>query len=351
MKFSFFTSAFLSVVLLGSCAVEVDTPANEDEKMYLEAWIHTHHPNAERQGMGIYVLSETEGDGEKSITMPCYAMVTYTTRDLDGNVTATSDSLVARQTGDYNKSYYYGPRVWNVSENSISKGLEDMVAGMTEGGSKEAVIPGWLQTYNRYGSEEEYMSEVTGNSHVIYTVRLEEVTDDIMQWQTDSIENYISKNYTGSNAPERIFEGFYFSSEAGTDTSGDTSGDGTGDEPSAEDMHKDTTVYINYTGKLLNGQVFDTTSERIAKDNNIYDSSRTYAPVEVTMSSDSTAVKLDGNSVISGFTSTIWRMAPMEKGTGIFYSQLGYGTSGSGSLIPEYAPLIFEIELVENPEE
>ena len=96
MKFSFFTSAFLSVVLLGSCAVEVDTPANEDEKMYLEAWIHTHHPDAERQGMGIYVLSETEGDGEKSITMPCYAMVTYTTRDLDGNVTATSDSTMAK---------------------------------------------------------------------------------------------------------------------------------------------------------------------------------------------------------------------------------------------------------------
>lgn len=343
MKVSFYTAALLSCILLGSCAVEVDTPANEDEKMYLEAWIQTHYPDAEKQGMGIYVLNNTEGTGEGTVTIPCYARVTYTTRDLDGNVTATSDSTVAKQTNNFNKSYYYGPRVWNVSGNSISKGLEDMLAGMAEGGTKEAVIPGWLQTYNRYDDEAAYMAEVTGNSHVIYTVRLDEVTDDIMQWQIDQIESYIDRTYTEGNAPERKFDGFYFGS--------DTPDDGTEDAPAPEDLHKDTTVYINYTGKLLNGQVFDTTLERVAKDNDIYDASKTYAPVEVTMSSDSTSVQLDGNSVISGFTSTIWRMAPMGTGVGIFYSSLGYGTSGSGSLIPEYAPLVFEIQLVENPDE
>ena len=334
MKFSFFTSAFLSVVLLGSCAVEVDTPANEDEKMYLEAWIHTHHPDAERQGMGIYVLSETEGDGEKSITMPCYAMVTYTTRDLDGNVTATSDSLVARQTGDYNKSYYYGPRVWSVHENSQNKGIEDMIIGMTEGSSREAVIPGWLQTYNRYDSEEEYLSKVKDNSPQIYSVKVIEVTDDIIQWQIDTMERYSAKYLDGVDS---LFYGFYYKQLSAP--------------VSDETLHTDTTIYINYTGKLLNGQVFDTTDERIAKDNNIYSSSKTYAPVEVTMSADSTEVKLDDSDIITGFARTLWEMKPMEKGIGMFYSEYGYRTSGSGSLIPEYAPLVFEIEIVENPDE
>jgi FKBP-type peptidyl-prolyl cis-trans isomerase len=39
----------------------------------------------------------------------------------------------------------------------------------------------------------------------------------------------------------------------------------------------------------------------------------------------------------------------MEKGMGVFYSPLGYSFNGSGSSIPGYAPLIFEIEIVAKP--
>ncbi len=44
-------------------------------------------------------------------------------------------------------------------------------------------------------------------------------------------------------------------------------------------------------------------------------------------------------------------MRAMEKGIGIFWSDLGYGKSGSGNSIPAYSPLVFEIEIVEKPEE
>ena len=46
-----------------------------------------------------------------------------------------------------------------------------------------------------------------------------------------------------------------------------------------------------------------------------------------------------------------FEMKDMEKGVGVFISSIGYGYSGSGSSIPAYAPLIFEIELVAKPEE
>ena len=62
-------------------------------------------------------------------------------------------------------------------------------------------------------------------------------------------------------------------------------------------------------------------------------------------------ITLSSSSVISGFALTLWQMKAFEKGVGIFYSPLGYSYSGSGSSIPGYAPLIFEIEIVEEPED
>jgi FKBP-type peptidyl-prolyl cis-trans isomerase len=53
--------------------------------------------------------------------------------------------------------------------------------------------------------------------------------------------------------------------------------------------------------------------------------------------------------MITGFALTLWQMKAMEKGVGVFCSNLGYQSSGSGSSIPGYSPLIFEIELVEKP--
>ncbi len=335
MKFRLLAFAGLCTAVLGGCAVKEETRPNEDEKMYLEAWIHTHHPDAEKAGMGIYMLgAEKTGDGE-DVTMPCYVLVSYVVRDLEGNITTSSDAESAKQTGSYNETYYYGPQVWSFREGAINKGLEDLLAGMKVGGEREALIPGWFMTYNRYDTEEEYMANVTDQSSRIYKVRVDGIAEDIYEWQTEAIEEYCAEH--SITLPEAGPEGFYYITE--------TAGEG-----ELEDMHRDTTVYINYTGMRLDGQVFDTTVEKTAKDHNIFSEDKTYGPMEVTMSSDSTQIKLDGNSIISGFGKTLWEMKAMEKGTGIFWSTYGYGTSGSGSLIPAYAPLVFEIELVPDPD-
>ena len=57
------------------------------------------------------------------------------------------------------------------------------------------------------------------------------------------------------------------------------------------------------------------------------------------------------SSTIKGFALTLWHMNPMSKGIGIFTSALGYSYNGSGASIPGYAPLIFEIEIVDEPED
>ena len=98
--------------------------------------------------------------------------------------------------------------------------------------------------------------------------------------------------------------------------------------------------------------MFDTNIERVAKDNGLYSSSRTYQPTQINWEEEHTDITMgsDESSVIEGFALTLKQMKAMEKGVGIFYSNLGYQYSGSGSSIPGYAPLIFEIEIVEKPE-
>ena len=103
---------------------------------------------------------------------------------------------------------------------------------------------------------------------------------------------------------------------------------------------------------MLDGHVFDTNVKDSAKFYGIYSASRTYAPSSVTwFGSDGkySDIKLGGSSVIDGFAYALSKMHPHEKGTAVFYSGIGYGSSGSGSTIPAYAPLRFDIEIVDKP--
>ena len=103
--------------------------------------------------------------------------------------------------------------------------------------------------------------------------------------------------------------------------------------------------------------MFDTNVEKTAKDNGLYSEGKTYGPVKIQWGDAYTDITMEGSSVVNGFAMALWNLndlgdgGKMDKGIGIFYSPLGYGTSGSGSSIPAYAPLVFEIEIVPAPEE
>lgn len=98
--------------------------------------------------------------------------------------------------------------------------------------------------------------------------------------------------------------------------------EGTGASPKETD-----TVLVHYTGKLLDGTVFDSSVER-------------GEPISFPL-----------NHVIAGWTEGLQLMK--EGGKTVFYipSNLAYGENGTpGGPIPPNAPLIFEVELIQvNP--
>jgi FKBP-type peptidyl-prolyl cis-trans isomerase len=364
MQKFFSTIAYISVALtVLSCAKTEQTGPNDAYQRYFESWMQINHPNAEASGLGIYIMEDIPGNGVE-VGEEGYVLVDYKITDLEGNISSYTDALTAKQLGSYDPTLYYGPKFWTTTKTTLPAGVRDAVVGTKVGTKRTVIIPSWLMSYKDYESEADYLDpplkkdeeyDASSFSNTIYEFTIKGYTEDMDQWQIDSIGRFFANpqikvdgtpanklfiTSTGSQmtAADSTSLGFYYKQiKAPVNT---------------EEFASDTTIYINYVGKLLNGLVFDTNIERVAKDNNLYSATKKYEPMQIKWGEEYTDLTMgtDKSSMISGFAKTLWQMKDMEKGVGIFYSNLGYGYSGSGSSIPGYAPLIFEIELVAKPE-
>ena len=179
-----------------SCVRSESSGLNDANKRYFDAWMKINHPDAKRDGLGIYILEETAGTGisaGKAEDYP-YAYISYTTTDLEGNISETTDADVAKQIG---------------------------------------VIPGWLNSAAyRASTEEGYLNNVTG-SDAIMTLTLHDVIKDLTAWQLDSISRYLSHHYP--TPVDSLKYGFYYIQ---TQPPTEDVGFGSGDK-----------VYVNYSNR------------------------------------------------------------------------------------------------------
>ena len=323
-------SVAAAALSLSSCAEHNALKTNDINKRYLDSWLKIYHPEAKLEADGIYLLSDTPGTGQ-SVGDPealPFLYLSYTKSDLDGNITETTDAKVAQQLGTYDENSYYGPIVKGRSQLEMTAGQEMMFKSMKVGGTRTVMIPGWFETNKRYKKVKDYFENETGTD-AIFTVTVVDAFKDILKWQTDSIENYLARNY--KEKIDSVKYGYYYIQTKAPDTT--------------EDFEETATVYINYTGSLLNGTIFDTTVADRAKDGGIYNRSKSYEPVKITLAKDHKDLKLNGNSTIEGFSYCISQMKKGEKGTVIFISKYGYDYQ-SQNKIPSYSPLRFDVEMI-----
>ncbi|MGN0190122.1 MAG: FKBP-type peptidyl-prolyl cis-trans isomerase [Candidatus Cryptobacteroides sp.] len=357
-------AAALATLISGGCAKEIDAGIYDDETRYLKAWLKQDHSdigitidlrNAETGipdtlGRGVFLLAETEGSGTVAASGN-YVRVKYLERQMSGGINSYSTEYVAKQLGTYDRTYYYGnigedgkkdgAQTFCLTAGLCTAGFADAVKGMKEGGTRTVLVPQWLNTTSDYVTENEYLNASNSDaSSVVYDLTLLKVIEDFDQYRIDEIETFLKdkvydKMFYDDGTPvtsvDSIGIGFYFIPI--TDTSGHVT------------FPSDTTIKINYTGYRLDGQAFDTTVEKTAKDNYIWSESTTYESKSVTWGESAGEITMDGSSLISGFTKTLWQMNK-GRGIGIFWSTLGYGSSSSGNRIPAYAPLMFDVEFV-----
>ena len=98
------------------------------------------------------------------------------------------------------------------------------------------------------------------------------------------------------------------------------------------------TVLVNYTGRILNGKVFDSSIEAEAKSAGLDQPGRKYEPISVV---------LGRQQVIPGWDEALLLLNEGSKAKLIIPSSLAYGDRGAGQDIPPYTTLIFDVELVQ----
>ena len=335
---------YLLLAVLGfsawGCAQENLPSSGETAKQYLSLWMEKYHPGISPTSAGLYILEDQPGTGALWDFENDYVYVDVTVKNLNGTISSTTDETLSKQLGTYVKGNYYGPRFQAVGEGHSYAGFDALLDGMKVGGKREAVVPAWMLTTARFNTQQEYINASSISSSLIYSVTLRGQADDVSAVEKDSLTHYVNRHF-GPVAPtvydtDKENDGtFYFISDASSHSQ---------QEPRTETSN----ATINYTGRLLNGQVFDTTIEKVAKDAGIYKSSRSYAPVSITFSSKWDGISMSGSSsLINGFKGGLYLMKyEGEKAVVVFTSAHGYTTTGSGDNIPAWSPLQFELELV-----
>ena len=332
-----------AILCLGSCASETVTNYGELTVNTFNAWVEKNRQAEwEETSLGSWVVEWDKGDVEsnpvKTYEEYPYVRLDFTISDLNGTVGSTSDENLAKQLGTYDKRSYYGPDMTAREPSVMYAGIEEVLNQMGVGGHCKVIIPGWLLTGSRYDSREGYIDAMTElKSAKIYEFTVRELVEDTALWQMERLKEKMGDDWERADS---LAEGVYYVQDQPSDKPDTTFASGN-------------SVYINYICRRIDGTGVDTNIADSAKVFGCYSSSSTYEPVLINWADTATEITMTSNksNVISGFAMGIFNMRPHEKGRVYMTSDYAYGSSGSGSHIPGFCPIYFELEFVDEPED
>jgi FKBP-type peptidyl-prolyl cis-trans isomerase len=277
------------------------------EEAQLKKYVEDNKITTQPNSMGLYIIETQPGTGMK-IDSGCHVRMNYRVSLLDGK------ELFSSFERPEPVKFEYGTRI-------DTPGFEYSVSTLKKGSKAKFIVPSSL-AFGQRGSG----TLVAPYTPIVYDVEILDVKTKAEyekeqadfqkseQMKSDSLKNaeplllekYLKDNkITVKPQPSGLY---YIPVLAGTG-------------PKAE---AGKTVKVHYTGKLLDGKVFDSSRER-------------KNPIEF---------MLGRSQVIKGWDEGIALMKQGGKATLIIPSAIGYSDRDMG-IIPSYSTLVFDVELVE----
>lgn len=196
------------------------------------------------------------------------------------------------------------PVSFTLLPNQVIPGFGEGVALMHKGDKATFLIPSGL-AFGTTGT-----TVVPANTVVRYDVELVDINPNYVVPDDNLLKKYLTKN--NITTAQKQASGLYFVP--------------TVSNPSGTPAKAGTTASVLYTGKLLDGTVFDASSLH------------GNTPLNFVVGS---------GSLIAGFDQGVSLMRKGEKATLLIPSALAYGTNGSSPSIAPNTPIIFDIEVVD----
>lgn len=232
------------------------------------------------------------------------------------------------------------PVLYQAEKFTANGSIEEIFGMLTDGDSIEAMIPAG-KVFESFGqplpdsiaadsnltfligvagvtSRREYTKRIANN---YMTEAKQQLALSASQVQIDSeiIDQYLSENNLEANTTDSGIR--YIITEPG---------EGENAKPGDQ-------VSVNYTGRVLDGQIFDTSLQEVAQENNTYNPMRPYQPYSFT---------LGMGEVIYGWDEGIGLLNKGAKATLFIPSSMGYGAQKVDEILVENSILVFEVELV-----
>jgi FKBP-type peptidyl-prolyl cis-trans isomerase len=281
----------------------------QKEMSLIEEYVRNNQITVQPTGSGIYFLETKKGTG-KAPVKDDYVTAHYSVYLLGGEKLF---STVER--GE--------PIDFKCGSQFENEGFQEIIGMMREGGKANAIVPSSM-AFGAQGAG----GVVPPFSSLYYDVELIKIISN-EEWERKQAEKDAKKQAENAQKEKEEASSIqkYLNDNNITPTTTLPNGliyvekqAGTGPKPL--DGKK---VKVHYTGKLLNGTVFDSSVER-------------GEPYEFA---------LGRRAVIEGWDIGIALMNEGGKATLIVPSKLAYKDRGAGDIIPPFSPLVFDVELVE----
>jgi FKBP-type peptidyl-prolyl cis-trans isomerase len=358
-----------AIVFFTSCAKDQELDLTEFESGLFARWMTRHHPEAEALESpydGLYVNRIEQNPNGRQILNGYWLELDYTAQDQYGVIYLTRNRSIARQIlgPEFDPTVHYTPELIQYNPSSLISnyaiGQIEGLSMMKEGDSLRVYVSpdkgyidsstssysyydnyyGYTNSYDdqtpigfkwsigqHYGFSPKNMTVPT-SAGLIFDMRLRRIIKDINLYEREQVERFAADSIGITDPADSIALGVYFRKLV--------------ENPAGDSVKVGQTAKILYTGRFLDGHIFDTNVDSVIRANHL----RLYAPNKYPLGD--TIAHMAPEDFTSGYKAALLQMKSGERAQVVISSEQAYGTTGRTDtngrmVIPPRTPIRFEI--------
>ena len=338
----------LSLLLAAACARENEFDKRAFEEGAFARWMTKYHPNVPESSddKGIYIEWLAKNPDGARLRESYWLEMDYTVRDQNGDIFYTRSRRDARLLfgSSFDYSVHYAPELAQYYPSmliySYPSGQIRLLQQLNEGDSVRLYLaPEW--GYSGYGftySKASHFGFALPNTRVeatmglIVDLRLNRVIKDIDLYEREQVTRWAADSLGITDPADSIALGVYFKK--------------TIENPTGEEVEEDSKINVYYTARFLDGHIFDTNIESVARAHGVLASD---GPTTISLPSISENELPADPTHVMAIKTALLQMKSWEGARFVFVSDQGFMSKGHTSssdgrlIIPPYTPLEYEI--------